>query len=80
MTNEKGGSMSLTEIKYNEVKNLLAQGCFKREEVAQRGRVGHTTVSRINNTKDYMEYVEKYIPQSRKPRKSLWTKVKEFFS
>ena len=72
--------MSLTETKYNEVKDLLAEGHFKREEVAQRGRVSHTTVSRVNNTKDYQEYALKYIPNSQRPKQSVWKKIKEFFS
>lgn len=80
MTNEKGGSMSLTETKYNEVKDLLAEGCFKREEVAKRGRVSHTTVSRIKNTENYVEYARKYIPTYQISKKGFWTKVKEFFS
>lgn len=80
MTNEKGGSMSLSELKYNETKSLLNEGLFNREEVAKRARVSHTLVSRVNNTKDYQEYALKYIPNSQRPKRSLWRKIKEFFS
>lgn len=72
--------MSLTETKYNETKSLLNKGLYKREEVAKRARVSHTVVSRVNNTKDYQEYALKYIPDSQQPKKSLWRKIKEFFS
>ena len=80
MTNEKGGSMSLTETKYNQTKSLLAEGTYKREEVARRAGVSHTIVSRVNNTKDYQEYALKYIPNSQRPPKTLWRRIKEFFS
>lgn len=71
----------LSESKYNKIKEYIGKGKLNREEIAKRLSVSHTLVSRVNNTEDYTEYVNRFTLQPKKSHKaSVWERIKEFFS